>query len=191
MIKNITIVRSVGAFVLSILVSGCAVNTTTYGTGKSVEGGLGQDLTRIMTFGRVNSEKNKNITYRERSALVIPSQEQLQVLPPPGSARIQATAPADGTLVDGQPVTATTGSGTSVTLKELEASQKVPGFKRRNQKGLLGAVGLGKSKPEDLSGNRLIDVPQEYRTVDSNAPAADVDELLGKKKKKKKKFGIF
>ncbi|MBA4782592.1 MAG: hypothetical protein H2045_05175 [Rhizobiales bacterium] len=189
MIKNITIVRSVGAFVLSLLVSGCAVNTTTYGTGKSVESGLGQDLTRIMTFGRVNSEKNRDITYRERSALVIPSQEQLQVLPPPGSARIQA--PADGTLVDGQPVTATTGSGTSVTLKELEASQKVPGFKRRNQKSLLGAVGLGKSKSEDLSGNRLIDVPQEYRTVDSSAPAADVDELLGKKKKKKKKFGIF
>lgn len=190
MIKNITTIRTVGFVSLGLLLSGCGISGNTYGTGTSVESGLGKDLTRIATFGRLGNDKNKNITYRQRSALVIPSKEQLQVLPPPGSARIQ---PPAATNADGQAIAATTGSTQTVTLKELEAAQNVPRIKRSNRKGVLAAVGIGgKSNADDLSAKRLIDVPPEYRTVQSSEASTDVDELLGKKKKeKKKRFGIF
>lgn len=69
--------------ILSAFVSGCGVQTATYGTGESVELGLVKDLAGLASFGKFGRAKPKGISYRERASLVVPSPEQQASIPEP------------------------------------------------------------------------------------------------------------
>ena len=68
---------------VAFMATGCALQTATYGTGQTVEAGLARDLASIATFGTFGKKKAERITYRERGALVVPSDQQFASIPTP------------------------------------------------------------------------------------------------------------
>lgn len=84
LVKTIRSARFVAAILtVSVCAAGCSVNTATYGTGESVELGLAKDIAGLVSFGTLGREKQERITYRERAALVVPSEEQFAAIPEP------------------------------------------------------------------------------------------------------------
>ena len=69
--------------IVAFMATGCAVQTATYGTGQTVEAGLARDLASIATFGTFGKKKAERISYRERAALVVPSDQQFASIPAP------------------------------------------------------------------------------------------------------------
>lgn len=84
MLKSMKFYRTgVALSLVAFVASGCAIQTTTYGTGETVEAGLARDLASIATFGAVGRKKAERITYRERAALVVPNDQQFASIPAP------------------------------------------------------------------------------------------------------------
>ena len=69
--------------IVAFMATGCGLQTATYGTGQTVEAGLARDLASIATFGTFGKKKAERITYRERGALVVPSDQQFASIPAP------------------------------------------------------------------------------------------------------------
>lgn len=199
---------------ICIAAAGCSVSTASYGTGTSVEKAVARDFTKLATFGLVDPGKsNEKIVYKERGTLVIPSEDELAVIPQPGQhlavrqeapvaeipvlggesqetaalARIEAAeAKVAGLAPDTAqtPAAAATETVAGAVPASDEASLKKEGFFSR--------TGVKKkSRIPDRPGTSLIDVPPEYRQVQGGAGEESIDELLTGKKKKKKRFLLF
>lgn len=80
----------------SLAVSGCAINTPTYGTGESVELGLLRDVTSLATFGQFGKREQPRIQYLERGSLVVPQEIAKADIPKPTSKVDQVDASFPG-----------------------------------------------------------------------------------------------
>lgn len=68
---------------LAVLVSGCGVAPTTYGTGESVEVGLARDIAGLASFGTIGKKEKERISYTERPNLVVPPTAGAPAIPAP------------------------------------------------------------------------------------------------------------
>ena len=113
---------------VAFMATGCALQTSTYGTGQTVEAGLARDLASIATFGTFGKKKAERITYRERGALVVPSDQQFASIP----------APVDNisTVSDSFP-------GRAAELEQIKAAED----KKKALEVVNPAIGVSRAQP--------------------------------------------
>lgn len=89
MFQNFALSRSGMALIVCCLaVSGCSINTATYGTGQTAGGALAKDIGSIATFGFIDgSDVKEEINYHQRRPLAVPSKEGFKTPPAPIKGR--------------------------------------------------------------------------------------------------------
>ena len=151
--------------IVAFMATGCALQTATYGTGQTVEAGLARDLASIATFGTLGKKKQERITYRERGALVVPSEQQLASIP----------APVDSisTVSDSFP-------GRAAEIAQVKAVED----KKKSLEVVNQAIGVSRAQPlsakllknkDERNGGEL--EPQINAAIGAAAPL-DSEELL-------------
>ena len=215
MFQNLSFFRSFAALIVcGLAASGCAVNTSTYGTGQKAGSALAKDIGSIATFGYLDgSDKKVEINYHQREPLVTPPKEGFKTPPRPitgfTAEQISLKREADAferEFLADQERLANKGPQTEAEiLAEQEAlfeKQLLKEQKNRNaalisdeeepkKKGVFSRL-IGKSVKRDnsiRSNSELTEVPETYRIPEQIANAPTTDPFA--KKKKKKRFLLF
>ena len=206
-----SLVPGVAAVCAVALLSGC-VSGPTYGTGKSVNVQLLEDLTGIVSTETLmrSQSRGSEIAYTPRPEIVRPA--SLEVLPEPQQevvsannpawpespeqrrARIRAEATANRDDVNFRPVVegpraaAVTGPRVPLTGPEAALNQGIPQVNTRGSEAHAQAQARANKKQGDPTQRRFLsEPPVEYRAPSANAPVGELGQDEWQKERQAKR----
>lgn len=201
---RVSMAPGVAAACAAVLVSGCMAGPT-YGTGKSANAQLLEDLTGVISTESIvsNQRRGSEIAYTPRAEIVRPA--SLEVLPEPQQAavssnnpawpespeqrrariRAEATANRDDVnfrpAIDSSSIASSEVTGPAVPLTGPEAALNSPIAPMR-LRGSATQTQQGQRRQGDPSQRRFLsEPPTDYRVPSANAPAGELGEDEWKK----------